>query len=228
MKRYLRNIRVIGDEAQDSLGRKSVAVVGCGALGGQCAMSLAGAGVGRIVIIDFDTVCISNLQRQLYFSEADAGGFKADVLSERMSALNSEIEVVTVRKMLTPENAAGILNGMDFVVEATDNAASKMLVEKTCRSLGVPCCMGGVAGWRGQVFTIADGSAGFTDLFPEASSSEELLPCEFEGVMGPVASLIASVQASEALKYLSGQGQLLTDAVFFADLRNNIYSTLSF
>lgn len=223
--RYLRNIKVVGTAGQSRLAEAVVLVAGCGALGGQTAMLLAAAGVGRLILIDFDTVCISNLQRQLFYREEDAGKLKASLLADRIHALNSEVDVEVYPEMLTYDNAGDMISRADFVVEATDNHAPKAMIEEVCREKDVPCCIGGVAGWRGQVVTVADGSKGMSHLFPDAGDDGSVLPCEAEGVMGPVASAIASMQASEALKYLTGQGELLLNKCFFCDLSANLYAT---
>lgn len=225
MDRYLRNIKVVGKAGQDKLAESAVLVAGCGALGGQTAMLLAAAGVGHLILVDFDTVCISNLQRQLFYREEDTGKLKVSLLADRIHALNSGLDVAVHAEMITHDNARDLISHADFVIEATDNHASKIMIEEVCREMDVPCCIGGVAGWRGQVVTVAGGSKGLSLLFPEAGDDGIVMPCEAEGVMGPSASTIASVQAAEALKYLTGQGELLLNKCFFCDLSSNLYAT---
>lgn len=204
-KRYKRNITVIGEDGQQALASSSVFVIGCGALGGQLAMLLAGAGVGKIGIADFDTIDITNLQRQLFFSETEAGERKADVIARRMRALNSEIEVVAIGEMIRNSNADTILRDYDLIVDATDNPATKYFVDEVAHRLAKPCCIGGVAGWRGQVMTISADPTGmrYVDVFPAPDADPSMLPCEIEGVMGPAASTVASLQAAEVLKMLT-------------------------
>lgn len=222
MSRYSRNISVIGAEGQKALADGRVFVVGCGALGGQVAMLLAGAGIGHIGIIDFDTIDISNLQRQLFFTEKECGLPKADVLGNRMHAINSEVEVIVNMGMLTKRNATAILSGYDIVIDATDNPASKLMIQSVCDNLSIPCVIGGVAGWRGQVTTVLPGDSGLEGVFGEISEDVGMTPCAIEGVMGSAAATIASVQAAEAIKYLSKSGELLTKKLFYIDLANNI------
>lgn len=228
MNRYSRNILTIGKEGQQRLSEGSAFVIGCGALGGQVAMLLAGAGVRQIGLADFDTIDLTNLQRQLFFKEEEAGKYKIDALSARMFALNSEVKIAKYPVMITRHNASDILKEYDFIIDATDNPASKYTINEICRELGKPHCIGGVAGWRGQVMSFdgSSGADGFSALFPRPQAEEEgILPCELEGVIGAAASLIASVQAGEAIKFLSGEGEMLYDKVLVMDLRSCMFQT---
>ena len=195
-KRYSRNIAVIGEDGQRRLRESSVLVIGCGALGGQCAMELAGSGVGKIGLVDFDTIDLSNLQRQLFFRESEAGKMKAAIIAERIRALNSDVEICVYTHLLTSKNFGEIAAEYDFVEECTDNAATKLLVEQECRR----------------------------QYFPDmAQEADGLLPCAIEGVMAPTAAMIASLQAAEAIKYLTGKGELLIDSLQAIDIANNLY-----
>lgn len=252
INRYSRNIRVIGADGQKSLGAGSVFVIGCGALGGNVIMTLAGAGIGRIGIADFDTIDVTNLQRQLFFSEHEAGKFKSDIIANRAKSLNSEVKIDEYRILLNKDNAPEILRNYDFIIDATDNPDTKYLTEQICGEIGKPACIGGVEGWRGQVMTIVPVSRGaqdnatsenitpeseiaseflgakFSDFFPRPDSDTSMLPCESVGVLAPIASLIAAVQASEAIKFLSGKGDMLTGRLFVADIKKMIFTTLTF
>lgn len=227
--RYARNIAVgaIGRNGQRLLKNGSVMVVGCGALGSLAGMYLAGAGVGRIGIADFDTIDISNLQRQLFFSEAVAGKRKSDELRKRMSGLNSEVDIRVYGQMITRKSALEIFPGYDFIIDATDNPASKFLVDETCENLGLPCCVGGVSEFSGQICTMLPGSPRYRHLFPEAPD-EGLLPCSAAGVAGPAAGVVASVQAAEAIKYLTGNlTGLLCGKMLLVDLLGPSFRILS-
>lgn len=221
-KRYSRQISLpeVGEEGQERLCASTVAVVGCGALGSSVAMLLAGAGVGHIVVADFDTIDISNLQRQLFFETAQAGREKSEVLRERMLALNPGIAVTSIDRLITGELAKEVFSKCDFVVDATDNPASKKMVESVCKSLGKPCCIAGVAGFHGQIMTLVPGSAGFSELFPDTEDAG-IAPCSIEGVIGPAASVCASLQASETIKYLTGAGETLAGKLLTFDLLDN-------
>ncbi len=197
---------MIGEERQQRLSASSVFIIGCGALGGQLAMLLAGAGVGRIGIADFDTIDITNLQRQLFFDENSLGKSKSDVLAKKLSSLNSEVEIIHHKEMISRKNYRLLLSGYDMIADATDNPATKYFIDEVSKEMKAACCLGGVAGWRGQVVIFANSGSetGLTykDIFPIPESDPSMLPCEIEGVMGPAASTIASIQASEIIQFL--------------------------
>lgn len=222
--RYSRNIKVIGEEGQRKLASSSVFIVGCGALGGQIAMLLAGAGTGKIGIADFDTIDISNLQRQLFFSESECGKRKAEILARRMSDLNSEVEIVTVNEMIGKMNAGKLLSSFDVIIDATDNPSTKYFIDAIARSLNTPCCIGGVAGFRGQIVMLSNlkregsSSVSYSEIFPLDSNDEVILPCEIEGVLGPTAAAVASLQASEVIKFLINPESERTDRLISLDL----------
>lgn len=227
MARYSRQRAVaeIGEEGQALISAGSVMVVGCGALGSMVAMQLAGAGVGTIGIADFDTVDISNLQRQFFFATSDAGEPKALLLKRRMEALNPEIEVNLHEGMVTRTSALEIFSPYDFIVDATDNAASMRMVDEVSLTLGKGCCLGGVSGFTGQVTTCVDKESRYSDIFPEATD-EGLLPCSVAGVMGPAAAMVASIQAAEALKYLTKSGSLLVGRLLVVDLLKDSFTEI--
>lgn len=217
--RYSRQIALdeIGEEGQEKLLAARVMVVGCGALGSMVAMQLAGAGVGTIGIADFDTIDISNLQRQYFFKTSEAGKPKADVLEERIGDLNPQVWVIKERRVVTDTEGRRIFPDYDFIIDATDNPASKRMVEQKAGECGKTCCIGGVKGFSGQVMTIRPGGIGFTEIFgvPEESGC---LPCSSGGVMGPAAALCASVQSMEAIKHITGAGATLAGKILSFDL----------
>lgn len=205
--RYSRNIKCIGAEGQKCLSDSSVFIIGCGALGGQTGMLLAAAGVGRIGIADFDTVDITNLQRQLFFTEADTGKKKAEKLASRMRAINSEIRIDAYDRIIRLTDAEILLSDYDYIIDATDNSTSKYMTDKICAGLGRPGNIGGVSGWKGQIMTLTGsgedtGAITFASVFPPPEDDSEMLPCEVTGVVGPAASAVASIQAAEAIKEL--------------------------
>lgn len=226
--RYSRMIAIpeIGRAGVEKLNNSKVAVVGCGALGSVCAMYLAGAGVGNLIIADFDTIDISNLQRQLFFDTAQAGKSKATILAERITALNPDCKVNGVEKMITAGLASELFKGCDFVIDATDNPSSKYMTDQTCSELEIPYCIGGVSEFRGQVMSCAPGTAKYSDIFSPQTAGQGFTPCSLGGVMGPAAGVIACLQASEAIKHLTGAGEMLYNKIFMIDLLTMQSSTL--
>ncbi len=203
--RYSRQTQLpeIGVRGQLALGAARVAVIGCGALGSLVAMYLAGAGIGKIIIADFDTVDISNLHRQLFFTENECGKPKVSLLRKRMEALNRQIKVTELQELVRPELLHTIAPLCEVVIDATDNPESKRMVSEVCREIGKPCIIGGVDGWRGQVMTCVPGGTYYNDVFP-AEESDGFTPCRLGGVVGPVAGMVASLQATEAIKLITG------------------------
>lgn len=216
--RYARNISVkgIGVGGQQRLLESSVFVLGCGALGSVVTSYLAGAGVGRIVIADYDTIDISNLQRQIQYREHDAGNPKATVLAERLRAINSDIEIEAVEALITPALAKELFADNDFIVDASDNPDTKYLIDHVCEELGLPYCIAGVLGFNGQIMTHVPGTARYSDFFPE-SAGVGFTPCSIGGVLGPVAGIVGSIQALEAIKYITGADGLLVNRLLMVD-----------
>lgn len=216
-RRYSRNILLpeIGKEGQIKLLGASVLIIGAGALGTVVAMYLAASGVGHIGICDFDTIDISNLQRQLSFTENDLGKKKVEILADKLREINSEIRIDTYPELLRKDKANTIFADYDVIVEGSDNPNTKYMVTDIAKNLSKPCIFGGVAQFAGQVMTILPGGTTYRDLFPEAAGDGEFMPCSVGGVLGPVPGIVGSIQATEVIKVitLAGTplaGQLLT------------------
>lgn len=227
--RYARNIALpgIGVSGQGALCSASVLIVGCGALGSMSALYLAGMGVGRIGLVDFDTVSIHNLQRQVAFVTADAGKRKAQCLAERLRALNPDVEVVTYFKELTADNAPTVLADYDVALEATDSARSKHSLPAVALRASIPCVLGGIRGWTGQVTTFLPNETGgiddYTALFGECPEGAGPL----KGVFGPVTGIVATTMAAEAVKIITGAGTPLSGRLFMVDALNGTARVLT-
>lgn len=214
MNRYARQQQLleIGAEGQRLLRAARVLVLGCGALGSLSAMYLAGAGVGQLLIADFDTVDITNLHRQLFYAEAEAGRPKARLLADRIRALNSEVRVTALEEFVRPVRMRQLAADVDLVVEAADNPDSKTMVSDACQALGKPCVIGGVEGWRGQVLTCLPATPYYKEVFGSGADAG-FTPCSLGGVAGPLPGVVASLQALEAVKIITGnagkRGRLL-------------------
>lgn len=219
--RYARMLALpqIGEEGMRRLREGRVALLGCGALGSVCGMYLAGAGVGNIRIADFDTIDVSNLQRQLFYSSAEVGKRKSETLARRMRDLNPGCEVECFDRLITEKGAADYFSECDFVIDATDNSSSKFMTDRICHELGIPYCIGGVAGFNGQVMSWSKGHVRYSEIFtPAGNSCGGVAPCSSGGVLGPAAGVVACVQSSEAIKHLTGAGEMLYDKLFLIDL----------
>lgn len=229
-RRFARQIAIpeIGEEGQRRLGEASVLIVGCGALGSMVAMQLAGAGVGHIRIADFDTVDISNLQRQLFFTDAEAGQPKAGLLARRMRELNPEVSVEVCREMATRRNIDSLMKGVDMAVDATDNAESMLLVDAASQQHSIPCTLAGIREFTGQVTTCLPGGVRYAEIFPGAASAGgSMMPFQTIGVAGPAAAVAASIQAAETIKYITKSGSLLGGRLLLFDLLEMRFSVIS-
>ena len=208
----------IGREGIAKLRKSVVAVIGCGALGSLCSMYLAGAGIGTIKIADFDTIDLSNLQRQLFFDSSHLGESKASVLSSRLHNLNPGCKVIENKSIITERNIREFLNDADFIIDATDNPDSKFLIDNICSELGKGYCIGGVSEFTGQVMSWEPGRTRYSEIFSSADNSSGVTPCSIGGVLGPAAGVVASLQAAETLKHIIGCGEMLLDRIFTINL----------
>lgn len=221
LQRYARQIMLseIGPSGQKQLLKSRVLVVGAGGLGTPALLYLAAAGVGQIGIVDNDKVSISNLQRQVMYTCGDVGRDKTLVSSIRVAALNPDVNVVTHSERFTPENGHILAETYDFVIDGTDNFASKFLIADICAQTGTPYCHAGVRGFEGQAMTVLPGeTACYRCLFEEEPPDEAEATCKSAGILGPVAGTLGSIQATEALKFLLGTGELLTNRLLTLDL----------
>lgn len=227
-RRYARTIQLpeIGTAGQERLLASRICVVGCGALGSIAAMYLAASGAGHITLIDFDNIDISNLQRQLSFTTASLGQKKAPATATRLREINPDIEVTPLELLLTRHNAPDILAGHDLIIEGSDNPATKHLVAYTCTELRIPYIVGGIAQWEGQVLTCLPGTTGYLDLFPEPADSDGFTPCSIGGVLGPLPGIVASIQATEAIKLITGAGQTLSSRLLLIDALTASFRTV--
>lgn len=230
MNRYAPNIKLtdFGHEGQERLLDSKVLIVGAGALGATCGMYLAGSGIGIIRIVDFDTIDLSNLQRQVFFKESECGSKKVCSLTSSIRALNSGISVEPVDGLFKKDNSLQLAEGMNLIIDAADNPATTYLVEETANNMGIPYITAGVTGWKAQILTHFPGSLSFSDIFPRPESEDNPLPCSIAGVFGPLTGVVASLEASEAVKLLAGKGKTYINSLLTVDLLNNEFKTLNF
>lgn len=230
LERYSRNILLegIGESGQHKLLNSSVLVVGTGALGSIVAMYLAGSGVGKIGIIDFDTIDVSNLQRQLSFVEADCGKSKVETTAEKLKSINSRIEIEVHNKMVGHDDLLEICKDYDVVVECTDNPSAKYMVTDVCIGLGIPYCLGGVAQFKGQVMSWTKGTISYKDIFPESADAGDYMPCSVGGVLGPLPGIIGSIQASEVIKIIVGVGSPLYNRMLLINALDMDFQVIEF
>ncbi len=221
LERYSRQLVLDGwgEAEQLRLRDASVLVVGAGALGSPVAMYLAGAGVGRLGILDGDAVELSNLHRQHLHFTPDISAPKAHSAAAKLRLLNPEVEVDPYQVHLDESNAEGLIAGHDLVVDCSDSFATRYAVNAACCAAGTPLVEGGVVGWSGLVLAIRPGeSACYRCVFPQAPAPGTTPTCAEAGVLGPAAGVVGSLQALEALKLLAGLPSALTDTLLQVDL----------
>ena len=228
MERYRRNILLegFGEEGQEKLRQGKVLVIGAGGLGSPVLFYLAAAGVGTLGIVDFDIVDITNLQRQILHQTADLGRQKAISAKEKLEALNPEITIKSYVEKLTTENAASLINEYDFVIECCDNYEAKFLVNDACVAQGKPYSHGAILAMQGEVMTYVSGHACYRCVFGNPPEEGRVPTAAQAGVLGSIAGIAGSIQASEAIKYLTGIGELLTDRILIFDGKSMIFNSL--
>ncbi len=220
LERYSRHILLkdVGVEGQMKLFGAKVLIIGAGGLGSPVALYLAAAGVGAIGIADADCVDLSNLQRQVIHHTADIGKLKVDSAAEKMRAINPDIEVHTYPEFIRAANIREIIRRYDFVIDGTDNFAAKFLINDACVLEGIPFSHGGILRFDGQTMTIKPGeSACYRCVFTAPPPKGAVPSCSEAGILGAVAGMLGTIQAAEALKFITGAGTLLTDTLLIFD-----------
>jgi molybdopterin/thiamine biosynthesis adenylyltransferase len=216
VERYARHLvlREIGGPGQQALKAASVLVVGAGGLGAPVALYLAAAGVGRLVIVDPDVIDRSNLQRQVLYAEADIGRPKVEVAAERLATLNPHVAVQPVQARLEPANAAGLVGQVDFVLDGTDDFATRFAVNAACVAEGRTLVSGAIGRWTGHVGVFA-GQPCYRCLVPETPPDAET--CSAVGVLGALAGVVGSMMAVETVKLIARAGEPLTGRLLVYD-----------
>lgn len=227
-RRYSRNLLLpeIGESGQRALLNSSVLVVGTGALGSIVSMYLAGSGIGRIGICDFDTIDISNLQRQLGFSTDDIGQCKVDVTARRLASINPDIVVEKHEGLLRPDKARELFQHYDVIVEGSDNPTTKYMVTDIAAEKRKPCVLGGVSRFDGQVMTFLPNGKTYRDIFPDAIAEGGYTPCSLGGVLGPLPGIVSSIQAAEVIKIITGAGTTLDGRMLLVDSLNMSFTEI--
>ncbi|MFP4557012.1 MAG: ThiF family adenylyltransferase [Bacteroidales bacterium] len=213
LDRYIRQTKVpdFGKRGQEKISESKVLVVGAGALGCPVLMYLAGAGVGTIGVLDSDEVDITNLHRQVIYTDDDLGSPKAIVASNRIKRMNPNINVKTHLLRLHKDNALDIFSSFDLVIDCTDNFPTKFLVNDACVILNKPCIIGGVLKFSGQLSVYNyNGGPTFRCFLQEEPDYLEAPTCSEAGVIGMIPGIIGTMQALEALKLLAGIGETLS------------------
>lgn len=214
IRRYSRHLILpeVGMSGQKKICSTSVLCIGAGGLGSPIAMYLAAAGIGKLGVVDFDTVDFSNLQRQLLHGTGDVGRSKAESAKETINDLNPNVEVVIHNTRLTSENALEIVGQYDIVVDGTDNFPTRYLTNDACVLLRKPNVYGSIFRFEGQASVFAPHLGGpcYRCLYPEPPPPGMVPSCAEGGVLGVLPGIIGCIQATEILKLALGKGSSLT------------------
>ena len=226
--RYARNIVIgeIGEQGQKKLLSSRVVIIGAGGLGSSCALYLTAAGVGHLCIIDSDRVELSNLQRQILHSTKNIGMNKTDSARVKIEALNPDVKLETCSLRVEAGNIRDLIRGSDFVIDASDNFPTKFLINDACVLETKPFSHAGVIGFTGQTLTRIQGSACYRCIFDSPPPPGSYPSPEEAGIIGSIAGLLGTIQATEALKYLLGIGELLLNRLLICDGLGMTFSTV--
>jgi adenylyltransferase/sulfurtransferase len=217
--RYSRQIMLpaIGIEGQERLAAARALIIGLGGLGSPVAMYLAAAGVGTLVLVDFDRVDLTNLQRQVIHTTPRIGTPKVDSARQTLQALNPETRILTIDQALEGEALSEQVAQADVVIDGSDNFTTRFAVNASCRARRTPLVSGAAIRMEGQVsvFTGQPGTPCYHCLYPEEGQLDE--SCSANGVLAPLVGVIGSIQAIEAIKLLSGAGEPLVGRLLLFD-----------
>src|SRR5471032_3585912 len=230
IRRYSRHLILpeVGLAGQKKIKAASVLCIGAGGLGSPIAMYLAAAGFGKIGIVDFDTVDFSNLQRQILHTDADVGRSKAESAKETIRGINPHCEVVIHNTRISSENALDLIRPYDIVVDGTDNFPTRYLTNDACLILRKPNVYGSIFRFEGQASVFAPHLGGpcYRCLYPEPPPPGMVPSCAEGGVLGVLCASIGSIQATEAIKLLTGIGETLIGRLMIYDALEMSYRTV--
>lgn len=220
MSRYTRQTQLkdFGPEGQQKLSQSKVLIVGLGGLGLPVLQYLNAMGVGTLGLMDQDIIELHNLQRQVLYTEHDLGRLKLEVVHEKLSAQNSQTHFNLYDTFLTKDNALETIKDYDLVVDATDNFPTRYLINDACVLQKKPFVYGALHGFEGHVSVFNyQGGPTYRCLYPNMPSAEEVPNCNENGVLGVVPGIIGTLQALEAVKILTGIGEVLSGKLLLFD-----------
>ena len=226
LERYSRHIilKEVGVKGQKKLLNAKVLIIGAGGLGAPAAMYLAAAGVGTIGIADADVVDLSNLQRQIIHATEDVNKPKVQSAKETIEKMNPDVTVNTYRVFVDSSNILDLIKDYDFVIDGTDNFPAKFLINDACVMAKKPFCHAGIIRFKGQLMTYVPGQGPcYRCVFKNPPPKDAVPTCKQAGVVGAMGGVIGSLQAMEAIKFIVGQGNLLTGNLLTYDaLKNDV------
>ena len=199
-------LRELGEKGQRKLLDAKALIIGCGGLGSPAALYLAAMGLGTLGLVDSDKVELTNLHRQILFTEEDLDRSKAELAAYRLRRQNKDLTFQPHPVRVTADNIAELIAGYGLVLECADNFATKQLISDACVAAGKPFIHGSTSGWTGEVLCWQPGFACYRCVFPAAPPEEMVPPAGRTGVLGSLAGIVGTLQATEAVKIITGAG----------------------
>ncbi|MDC0036725.1 HesA/MoeB/ThiF family protein [bacterium] len=229
IERYSRHIILqdVGGPGQEKILNSKILIIGTGGLGAPAALYLAAAGVGTLGIIDGDNVDLSNLQRQVIHFTPDVGKPKVESAKQKIAEINPDVKVNAMHDLFRADNALDIIKDYDFIIDGTDNFPAKFLINDACVLGKKPFSHGGILRFDGQTMTYVPGSASYRCVFGGPPPKDAVPTCSQAGVFGAIAGMLGTIQAAEALKYIIGKGDLLTNRLLIFDALKMKFRTVN-
>ncbi len=227
IERYTRQIALseVGEEGQLRLKSSSVLIIGVGGLGSPIATLLVSSGIGRVGIVDFDIVSLSNLPRQTLYTTDDIGRSKVECARERLEKINPSCKIESYNMRLEEQGADELFARYDMVVDGCDNRATRYIIDSVTKRLGIPYIYGAIRGFEGQVSIFnTQGAASYSELYPQEQVGEE---SPAPSVMATTPAIVGAIQANEAIKLALGYHNTLAGKLLALDLRSYAFNLLT-
>jgi len=232
LERYSRQIilKDIGILGQKLISKAKILVVGAGGLGCPIAEYLSRAGIGTLGIVDFDKVQLSNIHRQSMYNTKDIGKFKVDVVQKKIKLINPLVKIKKIRKKINEKNIKNIVSKFDIIVDGSDNFKTKFLLNKYSIKFKKFYISGAISKFDGHIFTFNFKNKNEPCLrcFYQTEPSDDILNCETEGILGPVAAVVANIQANEVIKKILNIGNNLKNHILIVNLKNLNFRKVKF
>jgi molybdopterin/thiamine biosynthesis adenylyltransferase len=223
-ERYLRQILALDEKTQEIIRQKKVLIVGAGGLGSPLELYLVAAGIGELILFEADKVSLSNLGRQILYQTADVGHSKAQLAKTKLERLNPDVKITVVEEFMTFENASQYIQGVDYLVDASDNFETKFLINDLGIKYNIPFTIAGIEGFEGQLIScIPHKTACYRCIFTEPPPTDKSRPI---AVVGPVCGVMGSLQAMEVLKGLINNGTRVLNTLLLVSLRDGEFTKL--
>ena len=216
-------IKNIGAKGQKKILSSKILIVGVGGLGCPAAENLVRAGIGTIGLIDNDKINLSNIHRQSLFSSKDIKKLKVSVAAKKLKEINPLTKIKIYKSKLNKNNIENIIKNYELIIDGSDNFKTKFLINDYCKKLKKKLITGAISKFDGHIFTFDfedEKTASLKNFYQEKEISDDILNCEFEGILGTTASIVGAAQANEALKMIMKIGQNLKNQILIIDLLN--------